>query len=276
MTFMETTRTATSSEAAREFKPRRKGVLASLVAGTSLALMAACTSTNPYTGEEQLALYDEAQLAEASAQAWAELKASTPTIESGAQYQRVMRVWNRVAAATPKAGEAWEVAVFDSEEVNAFVMPGNRVGVYRGLLELVENDDQLAAVLGHEVAHAIYRHANQRASRAAIASGAAQVGGAVISGGTDGAVSAEQVAALGSVAGNLGVVLPYSRSAELEADLAGVDYMHAAGFDAQQAVRLWQLMEANGGARTAAFLSTHPDPATRRQRIQDYINSKGY
>lgn len=250
--------------------------LIGVVAAGSLGLVSACTTTNPYTGEQQLALYDEAQLAELSAEAWAELLASTPTINSGAQYNRVMRVWNRVAAATPKAGEAWEVKVFDSDEVNAFVMPGNRVGVYRGLLELVENDDQLAAVLGHEVAHSIYRHANQRASRAAIASGAAQIGGAVIGGATDGAVSADQVAALGSVAGNLGVVLPYSRNAELEADLAGVDYMHGAGYDAQQAVRLWQLMEANSSARTATFLSTHPEPAVRRQRIADYITQKGY
>lgn len=181
-----------------------------------------------------------------------------------------------MAAATPKAGERWDVRVFNSPEVNAFVMPGNRVGVYTGLLDLVENDDQLAAVLGHEVAHSIYRHANQRASRAAVASGAAQLGGAVISGSTDGAISADQVSALGSVAANLGVVLPYSRSAELEADLAGVDYMHAAGFNARQAARLWELMAQANNQRTAAFLSTHPDPQVRRQRIIDYIQQKGY
>ena len=250
--------------------------LIGLMAAGSLVTVSACTTTNPYTGEQQLAIYDEAQLAELSADAWAELQATTPKINSGPTYNRVMNVWNRIAAATPKAGESWDVKVFDSDQVNAFVMPGNRVGVYRGLLELVENDDQLAAVLGHEVAHSIYRHANQRASRAAIASGAAQIGGAVIGGATDGAVSADQVAALGSVAGHLGVVLPYSRNAELEADLAGVDYMHNAGFNADAAVRLWQLMEANGGARTATFLSTHPEPAVRRQRIADYIAQKGY
>ncbi len=246
-----------------------------LMCGGSLAFMAAC-STNPYTGEQQLAVYDDAQLAEVSAQAWQELISTTPTLQSGAEYNRVKRVWNRISAATPKAGESWDVRVFDSPEVNAFVMPGNRVGVYTGLLDLVENDDQLAAVLGHEAAHSIYRHANERASRAAVGSAAVQLGGAVIAGGSDGAISADQVNALGSVATNLGVVLPYSRNAELEADLAGVDYMHAAGFDADAAVRLWELMASNSSQRVAEFLSTHPDPATRQQRIRDYIQSKGY
>ncbi len=253
-----------------------RAIAAGLAAGGLLVSVAACTTANPYTGEEQFALYSDDQLAQASAQAWQQLSAQTPTLTSGAQYQRVQRVWQRIAAASPKAGEQWDVRVFDSPEVNAFVMPGNRVGVYTGLLNLVENDDQLAAVLGHEVAHSIYRHANQRASRAAITSGAAQFGGAVIAGSTDGAISADQVSALGSVAGNLGVVLPYSRSAELEADLAGVDYMHAAGFDADQAARLWVVMQEANPNRTAAFLSTHPDPQVRRQRILEYIQQKGY
>lgn len=253
--------------------PRRAAI--GLLSAGALAFTAAC-STNPYTGERELAAYDEAELAEVSADAWAQLKANTPTITSGPEYNRVMRVWSRVAAVTPKAGEEWEVVVFDSDEVNAFVMPGNRVGVYRGLLDLVENDDQLAAVMGHEVAHAIYRHANQRATRSAVTSAAIQVGGEVISGQTDGAVTPEQVNALGSVAGTLGVVLPYSRNAELEADLAGVDYMHAAGYDASEAARLWELMASNSSSRVETFLSTHPDPAMRRQRILEYIETKGY
>ena len=82
--------------------------------------------------------------------------------------------------------------------------------------------------------------------------------------------------ALGSVAANLGVVLPYSRNAELEADLTGVDYMHGAGYDPRAAIRLWEVMEANNSARVADFLSTHPNPATRRERIREYIQSKGY
>lgn len=274
MTLSFASRSETSPMKRSPFGPGRF-LLGCLAAGVLVA-SSACSTTNPYTGDKQFTIYDEEQLAELSAQAWAELLATTPTLKSGARYDQVMRVWTRVAAATPKAGESWEVAVFDSEEVNAFVMPGNRVGVYRGLLELVENDDQLAAVLGHEVGHAIYRHANQRASRAAIASGAAQIGGVVVGGATDGAVSAEDVAVLGSVAGNLGVVLPYSRSAELEADLAGVDYMHNAGYNASAAVRLWELMEANSSARVATFMSTHPDPATRRERIAEYIQQKGY
>lgn len=252
-----------------------KAIIAAAAIGGVLLAGASCT-TNPYTGETQFAAYSDDQLSQLSAQAWQELKTETPTLSSGAQYQRVQRVWKRVAAATPKAGEAWDVQVFDSDQVNAFVMPGNRVGVYTGLLNIVENDDQLAAVLGHEVAHAIYRHANQRATRAAAASAAVQIGGSVLAGGSNGAVSADQVSALGSVAANLGVVLPYSRNAELEADLRGVDYMHGAGYDADAAVRLWEVMEAAGGQRTADFLSTHPNPQYRREQIRQYIQQKGY
>ena len=253
----------------------RISVISGLAAVGALTLVAGC-STNPYTGESQFAAYDDAQLSQASASAWQQLQAQTPTLSSGQQYQRVMRVWNRVAAATPKAGESWDVQVFDSEEVNAFVMPGNRVGVYTGLVDLVENDDQLAAVLGHEVAHAIYRHANQRATRQAAASTAVQVGASALGGSEAIGASAEQIGALGSVAANLGVVLPYSRNAELEADLAGVDYMHNAGYDPRAAIRLWEVMQQNNSQRTADFLSTHPNPDTRQQRIREYIQRKGY
>ena len=241
----------------------------------SLTLAAAACSVNPYTGEQQFAAYDDAQLSQASAQAWQQLQAQTPTLSSGSQYNRVQSVWRRIAAASPKAGEQWDVQVFNSEEVNAFVMPGNRVGVYTGLLSLVENDDQLAAVLGHEVAHAIYRHANQRATRAAAASTAVQIGAAAV--GSSGlGVDPNQVNALGSVAANLGVVLPYSRNAELEADLAGVDYMVRAGYDPRAAIRLWEVMQQANNQRTADFLSTHPNPDVRQQRIRDYIQQKGY
>jgi predicted Zn-dependent protease len=262
--------------AGRGVKRVSRSVTSILAAGGMAAVVVSCT-TNPYTGETQFAAYDDAQLSELSASAWQELKSETPTLSSGAQYQRVVRVWNRIAAATPKAGESWDVQVFNSDQVNAFVMPGNRVGVYTGLLDIVENDDQLAAVLGHEVGHAIYRHANQRATRSAAASTAVQVGTAVLSNSSSMGAYANQVGALGSVAANLGVVLPYSRNAELEADLAGVDYMHKAGYDPKQAIRLWEVMEAKGGsAGTADFLSTHPNPATRRERIRQYIQQKGY
>ncbi|WP_290753876.1 M48 family metallopeptidase [Henriciella sp.] len=259
-------------------KPQRAGsferrTFAGLAA--SLAFAATACSVNPYTGEQQFAAYDDAQLSQASAQAWQQLRAQTPTLNSGPQYQRVQRVWSRIAAASPKAGEQWDVQVFNSDDVNAFVMPGNRVGVYTGLLDVVENDDQLAAVLGHEVAHAIYRHANQRATRQAAASAAVQVGAAA-AGNSGLGVSANQVNALGSVAANLGVVLPYSRNAELEADLAGVDYMVRAGYDPRAAIRLWEVMQQNNSQRTADFLSTHPNPDIRQQRIREYIQQKGY
>jgi predicted Zn-dependent protease len=169
------------------------------------------------------------------------------------------------------------VAVFDTDDVNAFVMPGNRVGIYRGITELTENDDQLSSVLGHETGHVVGRHAAERLS----VSTAAQVG--LMAGQIAVAQSEElskygtAIGALGGAAMQFGVILPYSRRHELEADKLGVDYMHNAGYDTRESVRLWELMAAQSeGQRPAEFMSTHPDPLRRAEELKRYINARGY
>lgn len=254
----------------------RRGIIAGLAAGTVFPIVSSCT-TNPYTGETELAFMGEAQIAQMAATAWSDMKAQTPQTSDPRLRSTVLRTWNRIERVTPKAGEQWDVAVFDTEDVNAFVMPGNRVGVYRGMVELAENDDQLSAVLGHEVGHAVRRHANRRMSRAVLAQGALMAGQVAVTQSEELSQYGGLIAALGGAAVQFGVILPYSRQNELEADRDGADYMHEAGYDVTQAVRLWELMESKSeGQRPPVFMSTHPDPSQRAQALVNYINARGY
>lgn len=254
----------------------RRGILAGLAAGSVFPIVSSCT-TNPYTGQTELAFMGEGQIAQMAATAWQDLKSQTPQTNDPQLRTKVMRVWDRIERETPKAGEPWDVAVFDTDDANAFVMPGNRVGVYRGMVNLTENDDQLSTVLGHEVGHAVYRHANRRMSRAMLAQTALVAGQVAVTASDELKQYGQLIGALGGAAVEFGVILPYSRQSELEADKAGVDYMHAAGYDVRESIRLWELMaEKSGGNRPPEFLSTHPDPSTRIGELVNYINARGY
>lgn len=254
----------------------RRAIISGLAAGSVFPVLSSCT-TNPYTGQTELAFMGEQQIASMASSAWTDLKSQTPQTSNTRMKNRVLNIWNRIESATPKAGEQWDVAVFDTDDVNAFVMPGNRVGVYRGIVDLVENDDQLSSVLGHEVGHTVYRHANRRLSRQMLAQGALAAGQVALSSSETMNEYGGAVAALGGAALQFGVILPYSRESELEADKAGVDYMHQAGYDVTQSVRLWEVMEANSSAnRQPEFLSTHPHPGTRINALRQYINARGY
>lgn len=242
-----------------------------LAAGVAMAVLAAC-ATNPVTGRSQLLLVDESQLTQASALAWQEVKQQTPTLNDAAAQARVRRVGLNIGRAAGQDTSGWEFVVFDSPERNAFVLPGGRVGVYRGLLELAQNDDQLATVIGHEVAHVTARHSAERASQSALT----QVGltaGQALGGSQNGRLLG---AALG-LGAQYGVLLPYSRLQESEADRIGLDYMAKAGYNPRQSVTFWERMrDAAGGGRTPQFLSTHPDPDNRIRALQEQIARQGY
>ena len=266
---------------APRIKLSRRAIISGLAAGTVFPFITNCT-TNPATGANQFVIFGEEQVASMAATAWTDMKAQTPVTANSRLKNRVLNVWGRTVDGAAKQGHIdpnanWDVAVFDTDDVNAFVMPGNRVGVYRGITELTENDDQLSSVLGHETGHVVGRHAAERLS----VSTAAQVG---LVAGQVAIAESEQlsqygtaIAALGGAAMQFGVILPYSRRHELEADKLGVDYMHSAGYDTRQSVRLWELMAANSqGSRPPEFMSTHPDPLRRAEELKRYINARGY
>ncbi|MCL4715566.1 MAG: M48 family metallopeptidase [Hyphomonadaceae bacterium] len=246
----------------------RRDLLRGLASGT-IVLVAGCeTYQNPETGRGQFIIVDEAQLAQASLSAWQQVRQQTPAWNNAAAQRRLEAVGRRVVQAAGRGNQSWEFVLFDSNERNAFVLPGGQVGFYRGLYQLCERDDWMATVLGHEVGHVTGRHTAERYSREVATQTALQVAGTQISNRT-------VMAALG-LGAQVGVSLPFSREQEAEADILGIRYMHAAGYDPKEAIPFWRAMESGGGSRPPEFLSTHPDPDNRIERLRNYINQQGW
>ncbi len=251
----------------------RRNLVRGLASG-SIVLFAAGCETNTVTGRSQLLLIDDAQLASLSLSAWQQTKKETPITKDSAAIARVNRVGSKIQRAAGYGNQQWEFATFESKEVNAFVLPGGKVGVYKGILDVASTDDQLAAVLGHETGHVSGRHSAERYSQSMLAETGMSAAGVALSN-----TNTQYKQALYSVLGlgvQVGVLMPFSRAQESEADRIGVDYMHAAGYDVNQSVALWEKMGKQGGARQPAFLSTHPAPEARAQDLRDYIKLKGY
>ena len=153
-------------------------------------------------------------------------------------------------------------------------LPGRQVAAYRGIMDLADNDAQLATVLGHETAHVTARHAAERYSQQmAVAAGTTLA--AVALNESDSKYKGEIAAVLGAGV-TFGIILPYSRLQELEADRVGVDYMARAGYPTREAITFWEKMAAEGGPRQPAFLSTHPAPETRMEQLRQHIRNMGY
>lgn len=248
-----------------------------LAAGAAVAAafsLSAC-SYNESLGRNQLLLVNDASLVSAAQSAWAQTLSTERVSTDPALNARVRTVGSRIVQAAGLGGQPWEYAVFVDDTPNAFALPGGKIGVNTGLLSVVDNDDQLAAVIGHEVGHTVAHHAAERMSQQT----AAQIGLGVASsalGSRVGADQARQIASLGSIGAQVGVLLPYSRRHELEADRLGVDYMQRAGYDPRQAVVLWQKMAAQRTSRNLPFLSTHPTDAARIAALEQYIQSRGW
>ncbi len=277
-------------DTAPRIKMSRRGIIKGLACGTIVPMIVGC-STNPVTGASQLILpgFDNASLAAMSSAAWTDMKSQTPQTGDSRLRNRVLNIWDRTARGRSEAlvdvynqqstyaPSEWEVAVFDTDDVNAFVMPGQQVGVYRGITELTENDDQLASVLGHEAGHIDGRHSAARASTQVASQVALAAGSIAIAQSDELKQYGGAIVALGGAALQFGVLLPFSRQHELEADKLGVDYMHKAGYDVTQAPRLWELMDKrSAGNRPPEFMSTHPDPGRRRDELINFINARGY
>lgn len=239
----------------------------------ALSMLVSACATNPVTGRSQALLVSESELAPLAADAWRETKQKTPISTNQAAQARVRKIGLNIAQAAGLGDQNWEIVLFDTPDRNAFVLPGGKIGVYKGLLDLADNDDQLAAVLGHEVAHVTARHASERASQSMLTQVGLAAGQLALGNSQGGQLAA---AALG-IGAQVGVLLPYSRLHETEADRIGVDYMVKAGYDPRQAVRFWEKMQAaSGGSGGPQLLSTHPNPGNRIQALQEYIRTRGY
>lgn len=245
------------------------------LAAVAAIVVVACAQSP--TGRNQIMLFNDSQLNTMGAQTFETMKAETPISKDARTNDYVQCIASALLRVTPEKylTNPWEVVVFDSEQVNAFALPGGKIGVYTGLLKVAENQDQLAAVVGHEIAHVMAGHSNERLSTNQFVQSALALGDA----GTKAygvRYQQEIMTALG-VGAQLGVTLPFSRTHESEADIMGLDLMAKAGFEPRQAVNLWQNMAAASSNNTPQFLSSHPVPENRiaelRARMPEAMNT---
>ncbi len=229
------------------------------------AVIGACATTTSPTGRTQyVGAVSRQQLNLLGAQAFTEAKAKTAQSTNAQQTGYVRCVVGSLVRELPSSWQSmgWETAVFVDKEPNAFALPGGKVGVNTGIFSVARNQDQLAAVIAHEIGHVVSRHHEERLTRQAGAQGVLQLVGALL-GSRYGQGAADAAVQGGGVLAQTGFLLPGSRAQESEADVVGQQLMAKAGFDPRQAVNLWQNMIAAGGGRPPKWLSTHPDPQSR-------------
>lgn len=248
----------------------------SLIFAGIVLLLAGCGSV-PVTGRKQLSLVSNQEVLTLSLQQYDEFIKSAPKSTDKVNTAMVQKVGRNIANAVENylknngyadeiSSYAWEFNLVKSTDVNAFCMPGGKIVVYEGILPITQNETGLAVVLGHEVAHAVAKHANERMSQQmATQYGTAAVGAAL--GGASAGVQQAAAAAIG-LGSQYGILLPYSRKQELEADKLGLIFMAMAGYDPSAAAAFWTRMSQSSGGSTPEFMSTHPSDNSRIQQIQ--------
>lgn len=242
-----------------------------------LLLLGGCTQ-NKITGRRQASLLPESQMQQMAISQYQQFLSENRVINSGANAEMVKRVGRRLATAITNyyssqgmakemEGFQWEYNLVDSKEVNAWCMPGGKIVVYSGLLPITQNEDALAVVVGHEIAHALAKHGSERASQQLLQ----QFGGAALSAALANKSPQTQNIFMNAygIGSNVGALLPFSRKQETEADKFGLRYAAMAGYDPRTAIPLWERMEkASSGQKPPEFLSTHPAEQTRIVALQ--------
>src|SRR5438105_689260 len=223
---------------------------------------------NPETGRKSHVAMSTREEALLGLQSYQQVLAQSESVDSGPELEPVKRVASRLATAAGKAGTDfdWQVSLIRSSQVNAFCLPGGKVVVYTGILPVTQNESALATVLGHEMAHATSRHGSQRVLEQNLAQ-TALTGVAMSLSDMDYDKQRAVMGALGAGA-QFGVLMPFSRKHESEADRIGLHYMARAGYDPRESIRFWQRMENAGGAQPPEFFSSHPSQGTRIQQLE--------
>jgi predicted Zn-dependent protease len=237
-----------------------------ILLGLSGALATAC-STSP-TGRSQLVLKSDAELAQEGARQFHTIREQAPLVKDRATIDYVACVANAIIGVLDGEKEAdlyWEMAIVDQPTINASVLPGGKIVTYAGILIPAKNQDQLAAVLGHEVAHVTARHANERMSRAMATDIFVDIGSILAGGGYYNQTQAASGAL--STGATLGIMYPHTRLQESEADIVGLHYMARAGFDPRESVELWQNMAKANETVVPEYMSTHPSSETRIEQL---------
>lgn len=258
-------------------------MLRRIVLSTVIAISLVACSKNPITGRSQAKLVPESELRSMATTEYQQFLSENKVISSSSNRdaEMVTRVGQRITKAVQEfyaqngraqdlEGYQWEYKLVDSKEVNAWCMPGGKIVVYTGLLPITQNEAALAAVMGHEVAHAVFYQGNERMSQGLIQ----QLGGTALSVALANKPAATQnvfMSAYG-LGSQVGVLLPFSRKHELEADHYGLIFAAMAGYNPQEAIALWQRMEkASGGQAPPEFMSTHPSEGRRIDQLEKYM-----
>ncbi len=264
----------------RTVKRRSRRVFV-MVMSVALATLAGC-ETNPYTGRSQLLMTSVSQEMQMGAQAYDQVK-SDPKMrpsQDPREVEPVKRVAARIVEAAKRSKYAemanqfqWEVTVIkDDKTPNAFALPGGKMAVYTGIFPMAKTEAGLAAVMGHEVVHALARHGAERMSQGQLTNAGLQiVGAAAGASGRGGMLGQATMAALG-VGAKVGVLLPFSRKHESEADYIGILLAADAGYDPREAVALWERMgQTSSGGAPSEFMSTHPSHETRIDQLKRWM-----
>jgi len=251
--------------------------------GCSCALMLASCSTAPITQRKQLKLIPESTLNRQAAQIYANVKRKTKLSDDKKQLEEIKEIGSRIEESVsayfasinendPTANFQWEYILVDNDKIkNAWCMPGGKIAVYTGILEVTKNKDGLAAVMGHEIAHAVAKHSIERASRALVLN----VGTTALDIFTGGAISNTRRTTGVDVAGMLrtfGIDNPFGRKQEREADYLGLIFASLAGFDIRESVKIWERMKkAHKEQEPPEWMSTHPSSINRIEALKNWI-----
>ncbi len=251
--------------------PRPRGLGHRLLISILAVAAGGGCATAPYTQRSQLIVLSESDDLAIGAQAYREVLKQAKISKDPRLIEPVQRVGKRIAAVADKPSYQWEFTVIDDpKQVNAFCLPGGKVAVFTGLFPIAKDEAGLAAVIGHEVAHAIARHGAERMSQGL----ALQVVGMGVAVATSGQSAATQQAIMQAygLGATVGVALPYGRTQESEADRIGLILMAKAGYNPEAAVALWQRMaKLDSKGRPPEWLSTHPAPETREQDLNSWM-----
>ncbi|WP_295540122.1 M48 family metallopeptidase [uncultured Thiohalocapsa sp.] len=241
-------------------KTRPRTLLWCFSAALLATVVAVGCATAPETGRSQLILMSPAQEAEMGLKAFTQLKREKPSIKSGKNADMIRRVGRRIAKVAPVEYADWEFVLFEDDTPNAFALPGGKVGVNSGILEITKTEAGLATVLAHEVGHVVARHGAERASQTLGLQALGVIADVALAQNAPGA--RQGVMQAYGIGAQVGVLLPYSRVHELEADELGLVYMARAGYDPREAIAFWERFQAynrkQGGGKPPEFLSTHP------------------
>lgn len=262
----------------------RRELVSGLSSGTVVAFAGAGVSgcvTNEALGRSQLLLVSDKQLAALSQQSWQQALQQNKQTSDPALRRRVSAVGDRIVQAADRRFPSqnltqnnWEFAVFEDSTVNAWVMPGGKVGFHTGILDIMDNDDQVATVMGHEAGHVVGKHSAERYSQQLAAGAVTSIASVALAG--SGSEDAAMIAGILGAGVTFGFVLPYSRKHEYEADRLGTDFMATANYEPNEAVRFWDTMTQTGGQKPMEFMSTHPSDQNRITAMQSYISTQGY